>query len=351
MSDYLIGVDFHCKYQRVAWVNRETGETDAVDLYHAEERKVREFYQQFPPGTVMGMEAGGYSWWFEKMMDELGHDLRVGHPGTIAVKRVRRQRNDRRDAAHVLDLLARDDFPEVWRCSVRQREQKKVIRYRVKLVRERGRWINTLRALVYNFNLQIKPGYLSERARERIRQLKMGEEMESIRDELLERIQVLDRRIRELEAKISAWAHEDSQASRLLTIPGVGINTSLYLVLTLGPTSRFPSLKKVVGYVGLDSMESSTNNPHKKRRYGSISKQGDRTLRWLLGQAAVTATRHNPALKRFYRRLLHRKGMPVARVAAARKLLVWAWVLLRDEIDYAEFLRRGSVSGPACNVP
>ncbi|MDA2934885.1 hypothetical protein MYX82_11170 [Acidobacteria bacterium AH-259-D05] len=33
----------------------------------------------------------------------------------------------------------------------------------------------------------------------------------------------------------------------------------------------------------------------------------------------------------------------VARVAAARKLLVWSWVLLRDEIDYPEFLKRASV--------
>ncbi len=119
---------------------------------------MREFYQQFPPGSLIGIEAGGYSWWFEKLMDELGHELRLGHPGTIARKRMRRHRNDRRDAEHVLDLLVRDDFPEVRRCSVRQREQKKVIRYRVKLVRERSRWINTLRALVYNFNLQIKRG-------------------------------------------------------------------------------------------------------------------------------------------------------------------------------------------------
>ncbi len=66
-------------------------------------------------------------------------------------------------------------------------------------------------------------------------------------------------------------------------------------------------------------------------------------LRWLLVQSALSATRYEPRLKRFYSRLLHRQGMPVARVAAARKLLVWSWVLLRDGIDYPEFLRRASV--------
>ena len=102
-------------------------------------------------------------------------------------------------------------------------------------------------------------------------------------------------------------------------------------------------MRQVVSYVGLDSVERSSDNRNKRRRYGKISKQGDRMLRWLLVQSAVAATRYDPRLKRFYSRLLHRKGVPVARVAAARKLLVWSWVLLRDEIDYPEFLRRASV--------
>ena len=56
-----------------------------------------------------------------------------------------------------------------------------------------------------------------------------------------------------------------------MTIPGVGPITSLYLVLTLGPVQRFSTAKQVVCYVGLDSVESSSDNLHKKRRYGSIS--------------------------------------------------------------------------------
>ncbi len=343
MSEYFIGVDFHCKYQRVAWLNRSTGETDEADLGHEDEKEVKEFYERFPSGTVVGMEAGGYSWWFERMLEELGHEGRVGDPGVIARKRDRRQKNDRLDALHVLSLLAEGNFPEIWRPDVRQREQKRVIRYRVKLVRERTRWINTLRAQVYNFNLHLKRGHLSAAAREKIRRLSMGVELDELRDELLDRIGVLDRRIRQLDEKIRGWAAEHPQAARVMQIPGLGPITSLYLVLTLGEVGRFSTAKQVVAYAGLDSVEASSDNLHKKRRYGSISKQGDRTLRWLLVQGAVTATRRDPRLKRFYRRLLHRKGMPVARTAAARKLLIWAFVLLRDQIDYAEFIRRGSV--------
>ncbi len=237
----------------------------------------------------------------------------------------------------------REEFPQVWRPDPEQREQKTLIRYRVKLAQERTRCVNTLRALVYNFNLQIKRGSLSKAGREKIRALSIGLWLERERDELLDRIEELEKHIRERQKEIKGWAAQDPEAIRLMSIPGVGPLTSLYLVRTLGPVERFAGMRQVVSYVGLDSVERISDNRNQRRCYGKISKQGDRMLRWLLVQSAVAATRYDQRLKRFYCRLLHRKGVPVARVAAARKPLVWFWVLLRDEIDYPEFLIRASV--------
>jgi transposase len=78
-----------------------------------------------------------------------------------------------------------------------------------------------------------------------------------------------------------------------------------------------------------------------RRRMGSISKAGSKLLRFLLNEAGQTAARHDPELKRFYKRLLHRRDKPKAKVAVARKLLVRSFIMLRDQIDYAEFVRRG----------
>ncbi len=57
-------------------------------------------------------------------------------------------------------------------------------------------------------------------------------------------------------------------------------------------------------------------------------------------EAAHTTIRYDEELKRFYRRLYQRHGKPKAKVAVARKLLVRSYILLRDQIDYAEFQRR-----------
>jgi hypothetical protein len=54
-------------------------------------------------------------------------------------------------------------------------------------------------------------------------------------------------------------------------------------------------------------------------------------------------------LQRFYRRKLVQKGLGKARAAVARKLGIRLWIMLRDQIDYEEFCRRGQKqSGAAC---
>jgi len=72
-----------------------------------------------------------------------------------------------------------------------------------------------------------------------------------------------------------------------------------------------------------------------------VSKQGSPLLRFLWGEAGAHAARRDPELKRFYRRKLLHKGLGKARVAVARQLGIRLWIMLRDEIDYPEFCRRG----------
>jgi hypothetical protein len=52
------------------------------------------------------------------------------------------------------------------------------------------------------------------------------------------------------------------------------------------------------------------------------------------------AVRRDPELQRFFRRKLQQKGLGKARVAAARKLGIRLWIMLRDQITYDAFCRR-----------
>jgi hypothetical protein len=61
----------------------------------------------------------------------------------------------------------------------------------------------------------------------------------------------------------------------------------------------------------------------------------------LWGEAGAHAARQEPELQRFYRRKLVQKGLGKASVAVARKLGIRLWIMLRDQIEYHEFCRRG----------
>ncbi len=90
-------------------------------------------------------------------------------------------------------------------------------------------------------------------------------------------------------------------------------------VLTIGPVERFRRSKQVVSYLGLNPCEHSSGG---HQHLGSISKQGNTMMRWLLVEASQTAVRFDPQLLRMYQRLKFRRGGSVAKVAVARKLAV-----------------------------
>ena len=108
---------------------------------------------------------------------------------------------------------------------------------------------------------------------------------------------------------------------------GVGAVTGLAFALLVGPVHRFANSRKLVSYLGLNPSEASSGG---KQRLGAISKQGNTLVRFLLGEAAQTASRKDPELRRDYQRLKFRRGTAVAKVAMARKLAVRLYWVLRQ---------------------
>ena len=118
--------------------------------------------------------------------------------------------------------------------------------------------------------------------------------------------------------------------------PGVGPITALAFVLTLGDVSRFPRGKQVASYLGLIPREHSSAG---RQKLGAITKQGNRMMRMLLVEAAHTATRYDPEFRREYLHRCHSSPKNVAKVAAARKLAVRLYWMLRTQKAYPEIVR------------
>jgi transposase len=334
-----IGVDFHPHQQTVAMCNTEKGEIEQTTLFHNPEQ-VRRFYEQVPK-AVVGIEASCTARWFENLMQELGHELRVGNPSKIRARARSRHKSDKRDADLLLDLLLKDEFPSLWRRSMEGQSVLEQLRFRHHLVKHRTQVCNRLQALAHSAGLP-KRGIQTKRARLALMAANFTETQAFERDQLFELLDDLTGRIKVIEGLLERSAAGDAKVELLLTYKGIGLLSALAVVHTLGDISRFPSSKEAVAYIGLDPLERSSAG---KRRFGSISKAGSSVLRHLLGQAMHVAARYDPELKAFYKRLATRRSKSIAKVAATRKLLIRLFIMLRDEIDYAEFKRRGSAAG------
>ncbi|MBI3400292.1 MAG: IS110 family transposase [Acidobacteria bacterium] len=208
----------------------------------------------------------------------------------------------------------------------------------MRLVRIRTMVKNGLHAIALNHRLARGPKLLRHAGLVQLQALALPPYTAQRRDQSLELLAGLNAQIRQLDDAVTTAALAHPDAPRLTTHPGVGALTALATVVVLGPVTRFCDSKHVVSYVGL---APAINASADKYRLGHITKQGNALLRFALGQAAPHAARADTDLKRVYFTLLHRRGRPKAKVAVARKLLVRLFIMLRDQIDYDEFRRRG----------
>ncbi len=331
------GVDFHARSQTISYLDTADGEVHRRELHHQKD-DVRGFYQQLSGEVIVGLEASGYSSWFEELLESLGHKVWVGDATEIRRLARRRQKNDTRDAEHILELLVKGEFPRLHRQRAEGREVLRQLRYRQRLVKINVMIKNNLHAIALGAGLSLQTQLSTVKGRERLEALPLSGALAHQRESWLQLLERVREQITNVERWLKGQASRDARVVRLRTHPGVGLLTSLCLVHTLGDVSRFSTTRKVAAYAGLEPMEHSSAET---KRYGAISKAGSRLLRFLLGEAAQVAVRTDDELRVFYKRLLTRRGKAKAVVAVARKLLVRCFIMLRDEIDYAEFRRRG----------
>jgi transposase len=337
----IIGCDFHPSFQQIAYVVQETGEYGERRLCHPGEAE--QFYRSLAGRDVrIGVEATGNFRWFQRLMDELGHEFLLGDASAIHASAPREQRTDKRDSRHILKLLMENRFPAIWQPAVENVELRQLLLHRCRLVRMRARIKNQLDSMAKNEGL-LSSRVWSPRRRQQIETLPLPGWYALRRKDLLALLDEMDKRIEPLDKAVQAAAEQNAEAQLLMTHPGVGPVISLSYVLILGDWRRFPRGKQVGSYLGLIPAEASSGKH--QQRMGHITKQGNTLLRWLLVEAASQAQRYDPSWHRQYVRLSMNKHHGVAKVAIAHKLAVRLYWMLRSGQDYKQVMERGSHVG------
>jgi transposase len=154
---------------------------------------------------------------------------------------------------------------------------------------------------------------------------------ELMRTDIEQHVGWLESRIEQLEDEINDMLTNNPSwrelAALVSTVPGIGKVTAATLVAEL-PELGTLNRQKIAALAGL-APYNRDSGPRKRRRriFG-----GRASVRCALYMAALSASRHNPVIKRFYQRLIDKgKKEKVALTACMRKLLVIVNAMARKQ--------------------
>ena len=324
MSSLVCGLDVH-KNSVYATVMSYRGEV-------VEERKLRNdevahFLGRYPIDKV-AMESSTSIVPIYRTLREKGYTLLVSHPKKTRLIAESRIKTDRVDSWAVTELARLNALPLSYVPPDNIATLREKVRRRAYLVRMRSKLKVKIRAQLTINGIQppAEHGLFTSKNLEWLRSLQL-DPVESY----LPIIQSLDVQIGKLSKELQALAPEDEDVRLLMTIPGVGYYSALLVKSEIGDISRFPDGEKLCSYAGLVPSVSSSGG---YTRHGSITKEGSRWLRWIMVECVHTHLKYDTSITRSYHAIAERKGISIAKVAAARRLLMCCYSVLRNRQAY-----------------
>ena len=268
------------------------------------------------------VEATASYEWLVKLIEPLARRVVLAHPKRLRVIAESKNKSDKIDAEVLAVFLAIDMIPESHRPTPRQREHRRLVRYRDHLRRRLTSVRCKIRHIVSDYNLD-RPNLFTTEGLKYLAGVAISVADRWVLDQLVSEwkeyrgyMRVADRRLREF-AETAPVAEREAREV-LQSIPTVGPVTIDVVVSELGDVKRFRSQKRAVSFAGLaPGFRESAG----KKRELHITKEGSRLLRWALIEAAWRVVGKTKRWGMSYERL--RKHLPAKKaiVAIARRLL------------------------------
>jgi transposase len=340
-----IGIDLHSKQLTVCI--RDQGGTILVQRQvSTRPAKVEEFVEQVHALSegkyVVVLEVCGFHDW---LVRRLRTDARCQEVVLIQPEESSRKKTDRRDANRLSEVLwvnrerllagtRVQGLRRVYIPTEAERQDRQLTAVRQRLGVQRTQTINRIRRILRRNNLEWErptKGFQTKKVKAWLKTLAVDETDRLELEQLVEQWALWDRQLAVLEERIAARYEHHAAAKLAATIVGVSCYMALAIVSRIGDIRRFPSGRSLANFFGLTPSSRSSGE---KECLGSITKQGSRIVRFLLGQLVLHVLRKDAKLRRWFKRIKQRRGAKIARVAVMRRLAVILWHMLSKQEAY-----------------
>ena len=325
MDRQYVGIDFHRRRSVIVRKNA-AGERLGVVRVVNDPWVIAAAVAEAGPEPEVVIEAT-YGWyWIVDWLQAQGATVHLANPSGLNWG-MRRVKTDERDANDLVDMLRLGLLPEAWIAPPATRELRELVRYRAKLVALRS----GLKAQVHA--VMAKEGVLpsvadlfGQAGNRQLDEMALGDvytvRVESLRD----LIELYDREVAMLEAKIRERLHDHPGYRAIQAINGIGPTMAAILVAEIGDVTRFRSPAALCSWAGLTPKHHESDTTVHR---GEMTKQGSRLVRWAVIEGTVRY-HGGTKLAADYRRIAERRGKNRATVAIARKILTLVYYGLRD---------------------
>jgi transposase len=276
------------------------------------------------PEVVLEATYGWY--WAADVLAECGARVHLAHPLGNSWGN-RRVKNDERDATDLIDMLRLGRLAEAYIAPPGLRELRELVRHRAKLVAIRSGLKAQVHAVLAKEGVTVPVTNLfGLGGRSLLSDLALGDAYRLRVDSLLGLIDAFDVEVGTF-AGLTADLLDDHRGYHAVqAIPGVGPVLAAIFVAEIGDVDRFGGAAQLCSWSGLTPRHRESDT-HVQR--GHITKQGSRLVRWAAVEA-VGRQRGATPITAVHHRVAERRGRPIGRVAAARKLLTLVYYGLRD---------------------
>lgn len=325
-----VGIDVHLKSWKVSIYSQHC-EHKTFSQAPNPELLVKYLERNFPGASYQAVYEAGFSGFGScRFLQSSGVDCMVIHPADVPTTRKEQlQKTDKVDSRKLARALRAGQVQAIDLPDEILEADRSLVRQRHTIVKEVARVKNRIKSLLFYYGIEIPFRFTSAQTRhwskpyiEWLREIEISQKSLRItldnyltiglflRQQLLQ----LNKQLREL----SEETRYKSKHELLISVPGIGLKTSMTLLTQIGDIKRFKRLDELCSYIGLiPSMRGSGE----KMKTGKLVSRGRKELKIMLIEASWIAIRHDPTLMLKFNELAQRMNKNKAIIRIARKLL------------------------------